>query len=146
MWFYYSRDSNKDKFLPCLRCFHSLVKRSEEANYGNLIDNENFNNLVYILVWTRDLFLLSSTCMTLLDISQSLYGHLHLVQALERTRTSYGYSSATYPFKCALKLLKPKESDSKGVRICSVGTLLPPPSYKRIKLFCLVDKSNFLLV
>ena len=117
--FYFS-DSVKDKFLPCLRCFHTLVKRTEEANYGNLLDNDNFNNLIHILVWTQDLFLLSSTCMTLLDISQSLYGHLHLIESLSRTRNAFGYTYSTYPFICALKLLKPKESNSKGVRICSV--------------------------
>lgn len=115
------RDEVKDKFLPCLRCFHSLVKRTEEAKLGLLIDAPEFNNLIQILVWTKDYFLISSTCLTLLDICKSLYGHLHFVEALSRTKDSQSYKYSTYPIMCALKLIKARESDHKSIKICCVS-------------------------
>lgn len=112
-------DEVKDKFIPCLRCFHSLVQRTEEANLGILIDANNFLNLIHILEWTTDLFLLSSTCMTLLDITNSPYGHLHLIDALARAQKKYQRKYVTHPFLCALRLTSTSKSQSKGLRICS---------------------------
>jgi hypothetical protein len=87
------------------------------------MESQEFNNIVNILVWTKDLFLLSSTCMTLLDIARSPYGHLHLMEALARTQKQHNFKHTTHPFLCAMRLLHTLMSDTRAVRICSVSSL-----------------------
>jgi len=108
-------DEGKQKFLPCLRCIQTIIQRTDAESFGLILKNENLLYLVKIFVWSQDLFLLSSTGMTLIDICENQSGFDHLWESLHKIQ--FPNQGITFPFVKVLRLINPNDT-RKAVKIC----------------------------
>ena len=135
----HNRDDVKEKFLKCLRCLHSIIKRTNdqqnETLLGEILKNNNLEKLIRILTWTSDLFLLSSTCLSLIDISQTSTGHKNFIECLFHISKQDSNKYITAPLICALQLINPSNT-TKSARIC--GVISSPSLHQSFTFFLFI--------